>query len=149
MDLSAAKDLQKQVSTKLADLTSDIQVEDKDVVKLDQYLKDNKEKSEEVKKEGFVIDDEDDVIDTAGQAPKVVKKQLGETVDDGSSDEDEKKPKNPMLDLGPKKKSLTLKKGDRVEISMVERLMKSNLHLTVTKEVKNPGLFVGLLAPNE
>ena len=54
-----------------------------------------------------------------------------------------------MLDLGPKKKSLTLKKGDRVEISMVERLMKSNTHLTVTKEVKNPGLFVGLLAPNE
>ena len=72
MDLSKAKDLQKQVTNKLADLTSDIQVEDEGVVKLDQYLKDNKEKSEEVKKEGFVIDDEDDVIDTAG--PKNDKK---------------------------------------------------------------------------
>ena len=74
--------------------------------------------------------------------------KFGETYD-GSSDEDEKKVKNPMLDLGPKKKCPALKKGDRVEISMVERLMKSSIHLTVTKEVKNPGLFTGLLAPNE
>lgn len=54
-----------------------------------------------------------------------------------------------MLDLGPKKKSPALKKGDRVEISMVERLMKNNIHMTVSKEVKNAGMLVGLLSPNE
>jgi len=147
VNLEAAKDFQKQVSDKIVDLTTDIQVEDQSAVKLDQYLKSTEEKTqkvEEVKKDDFVIDDEDDVIDTSKTKPENDQK-VGETYD-GSSDEEERK--NSMLDLGPKKKCPALKKGDRAELSMVERLMKSCTHLTVTKEVKHPGMF-GLLSPSE
>ena len=78
-------------------------------------------KPEEIKKDGFVIDDEDEVIETAPKLGKEVGSKFGETYD-GSSDEEEKKQQHPMLDLGPQKKSPALKKADRVEISMVERL---------------------------